>query len=247
LRAFRFCFIVLILVANNFIVSADSATDPVEENDTTFHIRDHSFLLPQALPAGHYRHAIALYAIVPPRDWTLDIVKAPMFNYSGKYTLPKNFSLQGGISSIIVSTRINAGPFWSYSHKNFHTAVGYQVAFNLGYLSQFGFSTTLTGWEQQPSLTFGYSFDKTAVILRGDLYYTTAINVSEGGHIVKFNDQFLNGYSFTASFEQRLHANRVMSLGLQMDYFRYHIIAWPALPVNSYRYWIPEFHFGLNF
>jgi hypothetical protein len=214
----------------------------------TFDIRQESFLLPQANPPGKkFRHSIAVYYVVPPRDWTLDIVKAPMFNYTGKYRLPKGFNLQGGISTLIISNRLNLGPFWNKSFNKFHVGIGYQIAFNYGFLKSFGFNTVLTGWEHQPSVTFGYSFKKTAVTLRGDLYYTTSLIYSEAGNDIKNKDPFTNGYSVTGAFEQRIHKNRVMSLGLKINYLRYHIIAWPALPVNSFRYVVPEFQISLNY
>ena len=212
-----------------------------------YDIRTGSFLLPQRLPPGKYSHAIYIQYVIPPKDWTLDVVVAPMFNYTGKYTLPKGFNLQGGISTLIISNRLNAGPFWNYTSNKFHLGVGYQVAFNLGVLRQFGFNTVLTGWEQQPSITAGYNFGKTALTVRGDLYYTTKLNLSEAGNVISNNDPFVNGYSVLTSFEQRLTKNRVMSLGFKINYLRYHIIAWPALPVNQYRYFMPEFQLGLNF
>jgi len=202
--------------------------------------------MPQALPNWKFSQAISIYYVVPSKDWTLDIIKAPFFNYSCKLALPMAFNLQASLSTIFVSNRINAGPFWNYSVNKFHFAAGYQVAFNYGYLGQFGFHTKLTGWEQQPSLTAAYSFGKTAVILRGDLYYTSALDVNEGGFVISAKEHFLNGYSVTATYDQRLYKNKVMSLGLKVNYVRYHIIAWPALPVNSYRYAVPEFQLGLN-
>ena len=244
---FIFCLLLILpgFTQNSFAQQKDSAT--INSSGDDFHIKDGSFLLPQAQPEWKYYSAFSIYYVVPPKDWTLDMVKAPFFNYSAKFTLPMAFNFQASVSTIIVSTRINAGPFWNYSVNDFHFAAGYQVAYNYGKLGQFGFSTTLTGWEQQPSLTAAYSFEKTAVILRGDLYYTTTLNVNEGGFVLPVNENFLNGYSVTATYDQRLYKNKVMSLGLKINYVRYHIIAWPALPVNSYRYAVPEFQLGLNF
>ncbi len=223
-----------------------------QKNDTTsikseYDIKTGSFLLPQPLSKGKYSYAIYVLYVVPPKDWTLDAVLAPMFNYTGKYTLPKGFNLQGGISTLIISNRINAGPFWNHTKGNNHFGVGYQVAFNYGFLGQFGFESVVTVWEHQPSVTAGHSFGKTAVTVRGDLYLTRSINFTEGGNTISAKDPFTNGYSLMASFEQRLTRKKVMSLGFKMNYLRYHIIAWPALPVNSYRYFMPEFQFGLNF
>lgn len=232
-------------VQNNFAQQKNSATSSKAPDE--FDIKDASFLMPQAQLKWKFTQAFSIYYVVPPKDWTLDIIKAPFFNYSCKLALPAAFNIQASLSTIFVSTRISAGPSWNYSVDQFHFAVGYQVAFNYGYLAQFGFSTKLTGWEQQPSLTAAYSFGKTAVILRGDLYYTTALDVDEGGYVIPASENFLNGYSVTASYDQRLFKNRVMSLGLKINYVRYHIIAWPALPVNSYRYAVPEFQLGLDF
>jgi len=217
------------------------------QDSTQFDIKDHSFLLPQALPPWKYTHAIAVLWVVPPKDWTLDAVVAPMFNYTGKYTLPKGFNLQGGVSSLIISNRFNAGPFWNHSFDKVHVGVGFQMAFNFGVLNQFGFHSKLTGWESQPSLTLGYSFAKSAVTIRGDLYNTWDISVSEAGNVVSNNERFLNGYSVTAYFEQRLTHKRVMFIGFKANYLRYHIIAWPALPASKYRYFMPEFQVGFNF
>ena len=221
-------------------------------SDGEYDIRTGSFLLPQNLPGGKYTHSIAILYVVPPKDWTLDAIVAPMFSYIGKYTLPKGFNLQGGLASLIISNRFNAGPFWNYSIGKYHFGVGYQVAFNFGLLRQFGFNTTLTGWETQPSFTAGYNFGKTALTIRGDLYNTLSINLNEAGNTISSNESFLNGWSITTSFEQRLTKTkkgkeRVMSLGFKLNYLRYHIIAWPALPASQYRYYMPEFQIGLNF
>ncbi len=217
------------------------------QDTTRFDIREHSFLLPQRQTPWKYSHAIYLQYVVPPKDWTLDAVVAPMFNYTGKYTLPKGFNVQGGLSSLIISNRFNLGPFWNYETGNFHVGVGYQVAFNFGMLRHFGFNTILTGWETQPSVTLGYRFANTTLTIRGDLYQTLDISVSEAGNTISNNERFTNGYSILTSFEQRLTRKRVMSLGFKMNYLRYHIIAWPALPASKYRYFMPEFVVGLNF
>jgi len=231
----------------------NAATLPASDNETDsvsidhFDIRDASFLLPQCLPPGHYSSALFLLNIVVPPDWSHDIIKAPMFCYAGKYTLTNSLNLQGSLSTLFVSTRVNMGPFWNYSLPRVHFGIGYQVAFNYGVLKQFGFNTTLTGWEQQPSITIGTNFKTMALTLRGDLYWTNALYVSEADNTIPYTDGFLNGYSVSLNLEQRLWKNRVMSFGFKWNYLRYHILAWPAFPVNKYRYDVPEIQFGLNF
>lgn len=240
-------FLFVIFLAVLSVGFGQDKNTPAAGGDDGFDIKASSFLLPQPLTSGKYSHTISINYVLVPKDWAHDFVNAPMFGYSAKYTLPAGFNLQANISTLFVSTRANLGPTWNHSFDNFHVGVGYQVAFNLGYLGEFGFNTLLTGWEQQPSVTLGYSFQKSAIVMRGDLYYTTALYVSQGGNTVAYTDGYVNGYSVTTSFEQRLWKNRLMSFGVKLNYLRYHILAWPALPVNAYRYLVPEFQVGLKF
>jgi hypothetical protein len=218
-----------------------------KKQSENFDILKASFDLPQPLPGGHYSSSISVLYVVTPQDWTLDNITAPMFSYRAKYSLPKGFNVQGSLSSLIISNRILMGPFWNYhiTDDNF-IGLGWQVAWNYGRLNQFGFATTLTGWEQQPSISYGHAFSKTAVTVRADLYWTNRLYLSEGGHTLPVTNGFINGYSFAVNFDQKLYKNRALTLGLKMDYVQYHIIAWPAFPVNGKRYWMPEFQVGLN-
>jgi hypothetical protein len=218
-----------------------------KKQEDTFNIYKASFFLPQPLPAGHYSSSISVLYVVTPKDWTLDNVTAPMFSYQAKYTLPKGFNLQGGLSSLIISNRIYLGPYWNYHFgSDNYVGLGWNVAWNYGRLNQFGFATTLTGWEQQPSIAFGHAFAKTAVTFRADLYWTNVLYITEDKNTLTTANGFINGYSFSASFEQKLYKNRAITFGLKMDYIQYHIIAWPAFPVNGKRYWMPEFQVGIN-
>jgi hypothetical protein len=94
-----------------------------------FSITSKSFLLPQPQSKGKFTQALSIYYVVPPRIWTLDMVNAPMFNYSAKYSLGKGFNLQGGLSSLIISNRFNFGPFWTHQVIKFLiTVVSLMVA-----------------------------------------------------------------------------------------------------------------------
>jgi hypothetical protein len=247
LREFGVILLLMLLFSAqyNYGQTAGSNAKKDSVNDS-FDIRNSSFLLPQPLPKGKYYQSLFLAYIVVPKDWTTETVTAPMFGYEGKYTLPYGFNLQASLATLIISYRLNFGPFWNYSVDNFHFGAGYQVAFNYGILNHFGFTTHLTIWEQQPSVSVGYSFQEMAVILRGDLYITNSIHETQAGYTISY-PSMLNGYSVTATLEQRLWKNHIMSFGVKTNYLRYHLIAWPAFPVNQYRYWVPEFDLGLSF
>ncbi len=228
-----------------FIFSCFTAFSQTKDADS-FNIYKASFFLPQPLPGGHYSSSISVLYVVTPKDWTLDNITAPMFSYQAKYTLPKGFNAQASLTSLIISNRITLGPYWDYKFDDNYVGFGWNVAWNYGRLNKFGFATTLTGWEQQPSVSYGHAFAKTALTLRGDLYWTNALYITEGKHTLSASGGMINGYSFSATFEQKLYKNRAITLGLKLDYVRYHIIAWPAFPVNGKRYLMPEFQVGIN-
>lgn len=237
-----FCF------SPTFSFAGENNLETADETKTdTFDIKNESFLLPQSQPSGKYSSAVYLMNIFVPPDWTLDIIKAPMLGYSGKYTLPYNLNIQATLATLVVSTRIDAGLWWNHSINNFHFGAGYHIAFNYGILNQFGFHSELTGWEHQPALAAGYSFNKMALTIRGDVYVTEALYLSEGGYTIPYTNNYVNGFSITTSLEQRLVKNKVMSVGFKWNYLRYHILAWPAFPVNNNRYSVPEVTLGYNF
>jgi len=241
----KFCRQEIILMSFIFLMSWEYSS--AQQKDDSFDIKKSSFILPLPLPAWKYSHSIGVSYVVLPKDWTLDVINVPMLMYNGKYTLPYGFNFQAGLSTLFVSNRLNFGPFWNHSFNNYHLGIGYQVAFLFGYLGTFGYETAILGWEQQPSLVLGYSFKKTALTLRGDLYWTTSLDVDEGGHTIPTTNPFINGFGITATFEQRLYRNKLMTFGVKVSQLRYHFLAWPAFPVNQYRYIVPEFQLGLKF
>ncbi len=218
----------------------------VVSNYQSFNIKSASFLLPLAHPAWHYYHSISFSYVDIPPAWTLDRINAPMLSYNAKFSLPYGLNVQTSLSTMIVSNRLNIGPFWNFSIHNYHFGIGYQLAYNLGFLNQSGYDTKFSGWEHQPSVTAGYSFKKFAIILRGDYYWTKSIDLNEGGHTLHLWNGMNNGYSVSASIEQRLYKNKVVSLGVKVNNIRYHFVAWPAFPVNQYSYIVPEFTLGIN-
>ena len=102
-----------------------------KKQEDTFNIHKASFFLPQPLPGGHYSSSISVLYVVTPKDWTLDNITAPMFSYQAKYTLPKGFNLQAGLSSLIISNRIYLGPYWNYKINDNYYRFGMECCLEL--------------------------------------------------------------------------------------------------------------------
>src|SRR5438309_7961598 len=109
----RICIIFLLLTEQSSAFSQQQTK--ISDSTKPFDIKDVSFLLPQPKHKGKYSQALSLVYVVLPKDWTLDVINAPTFCYEGKYTLPKGFNLQGSFTTLLISNRLNLGPFWNYS------------------------------------------------------------------------------------------------------------------------------------
>jgi len=212
----------------------------------TFNIKYFSYLLPQSHPKWHYYQSLSFSYVDIPAAWALQKVNAPLITYSAKFSLPKSFELQASLATVYVSNRLNFGPSWNHSIDNYHFGVGYQIDHDFGQLNQFGYKTKFSAWGQQAFATVGYSFEKMALVVRGDLYLTNSVDFDEAGHSVPMWHSFTNGYSISASLEQRLYRNKVFSIGFKLNNIRYHFLAWPAFPVNQNNYWVPEIQLGIK-
>jgi hypothetical protein len=243
--------IILISILLVFTLESLAQHDPFSNEyavtNYRFDIRNQSFLLPQAQPAWKYSQALSFSYIDLPADWTLNQINAPILGYSGKFSLPAGFNMQATLSTMIISNRLEFGPFWNYSIDHFHLGLGWQIAYSLGFLNQFGYQTRMTSWEQEPTIIVGHSFRKFALILRSSLELTNSIQFTEGGHKLPQYNNFFNGYSVSASFEQRLYKNKVVQLTVKINSLRYEYVAWPVFPGDQSRYLLPEFKIGLNF
>jgi hypothetical protein len=248
LNVFKLIFIISLIIANKYNYGQPmQASNKMTPSDGSFDIKTTSYLLPQAHPAWHYYHSFSFSYVAIPAAWALQKINAPLITYNAKFSLPYGFDLQASLATIYVSNRLNFGASWNYSIQNYHFGIGYQIAYDFGELNQFGYKTKFSGWEQQPSIIAGYSFKKLACILRWDLYQTNSIDFDEAGHSVPMWNSFTNGYSISASVEQRLYRNKLISVGIKLNNIRYHFLAWPAFPVNQNNYWVPEFQLGIKF
>ncbi|MFI5156777.1 MAG: hypothetical protein ACHQEM_11350 [Chitinophagales bacterium] len=230
---------------------AQAQRDPSSEEyaftNYKFEITTRSFILPEVQPKWRYSQAISFSYVDLPNNWTLNQINAPILTYSSKFSLPAGFNLQASLSTLVISNQLEFGPFWNYSSNHFHFGVGWQAAYSLGFLNQFGYKSTVSGWTQEPCLIAGHSFRKSALTLKVNLYLNNKVQFHEGGHELPMYQTFFNGYAISGSFEQRIYKNKVLQLTVKLNSVNYYFLAWPVFPGSQSRYLIPEFKVGLNF
>ena len=217
--------------------------DDVVLNDT-LDIKTKTFLLPNRTASGEFRHMISITRYFLPSDWTNIAVNAPMFNYIARVSLPLGFSVEGGISTLVVSNKFMLSPRWTYSRNNFHAGVSYQYGYNLGFLNERGFPTLVTSWSRLPSISLGYSFPRSAITLKAGLEYIGDIFYQTGENVTRSSNFELNGSFIGAILEQRLTKKHLMTFGFEINHVNFVMLAWPAFPVNNKTYYVPQVTWG---
>lgn len=222
------------------LLSASCLGQSLDKYDVkTFHV-------PVPYPSGTFRHTVWVNTYFLPTDWTNVAIGAPMFNYSARYYLPAGFGAEGNVSTLFVSSRFSAGPMWNYGTGKFHFGITYLIGYNLGILNDFGFSTTVTGWNQIPTFSFGYRFKRSSVTAKFGWEYFGNVTYKTGSNTTTFDQRYLNGWFTKLVLEQKMWKNHTAAFGVTFNRMNFIMLAWPAFPVNNKRYLIPEVSLGLT-
>jgi hypothetical protein len=220
-------------------ITSGRAQDLINYSIKTFHI-------PGPYPKGTFRQTIWVNSFFMPTDLTNVAIGAPMFNYSARYSFGKGWGAEGTFSTLFVSNRLSAGPSWSTNYKKFHFGFTYFIGYNLGVLNDFGFATVLTAWNQTPTASFGYRFNKSALTLKFGWEYFGNVDYRTGSNSVKMEQRVFNGWFTRIVMEQKLWKNHTASFSVCFNRMNFVMLAWPAYPVNNKRYLIPEVSMGIT-
>lgn len=210
-----------------------------------FDISSASLYYPHRFKPKEFKMEVGLSQVKLPFDWLETSVQAPLFHFHANYGLPKNFSVDGRFSTLIIANQISLGPRWQFQKNKFSFNLGYDLAFTFGQLSQFGFDTSVVSWINYPNISVGYRVKDVAFTLKGEFMVVTSFSSRQGDNEVTTDRNFFNGYTLGIYMEQRIHKNKVMVIGLKNSFTRYHFMAWPAFSTFNRFYNIPEFYLGL--
>jgi hypothetical protein len=183
--------------------------------------------------------------VMPPKDMLETAVQAPLGNFHAIYDLPWNFSIEGDISSIIVSNQLSLGPSLSIYKGNFGIKTGYDIAFVAGILKQFGFNNSTRAWLHYPNVSLGYKKDRMAFTLEAEAVLVSFATTRTGENEITNSSNFFNGFTGAFYIEQRLHKNRIFVIGFKDSYVKYYWPTWLVFSTFNKFYNIPELCFSL--
>ena len=207
------------------------------------------FLYPDVLTSGELKHSVGLGLADLPEDQveeSSDFIRGPIFNYQIRYGLPENFNIYGAVNSNLITWHFSLGPRWHYQKDRLAIGLGYDIAYWFGELNQFGYKSNIHGWFNYPNLTVGYSFDKFAISLKGELILQTSLTTKSDDVEVSSSYNTFNGTIIGIYIEQPLWKDQIVLIGLKMYYAKFYYPIWAAFPTFDRYFYIPEITIGFN-
>lgn len=169
--------------------------------------------------------------------------QGPLANFHATYGLPWKFSLEGDISTVIISNQFSLGPRISFLVKNFGIKFGWDLAFSYGQLRQFGFDNRSKVWIHYPNISLGYKLQRMAFTIKGELVSLGRISQMTGENEVLRTKNFFNGFTAAFYIEQRLWKDHVFVIGFKDNYEKFYWPTWMLFTTFNRFYHIPELSF----
>ncbi|MFM7850902.1 MAG: hypothetical protein ACKO96_03080 [Flammeovirgaceae bacterium] len=210
-----------------------------------FDISTRGIFYPQLLKPGKLKQEVALSQVKLPFDWLETSVQTPLLHYHAVVGLPKKFSLDARLSTLIIANQITLGPRWGVFGDKLSFNIGYDLAYAFGALNVSGFDSSVSTWINYPNFSLGYRINDVLFTLKSEISVVTSTSSRQGTNEVVSDKNFFNGYTVGLFIEQRLWKNHVFILGFKNTYAKYHFMGWPAFSTFNRFYHIPEIYFGL--
>jgi len=214
-----------------------------QKEEKPFDIASASLRFPHQQKKWGFQIGAGLQMVLPPKDLLENAIQAPLVNIHMKFGLPWKFSLEGDVSTIVVSNQFALGPHLGFNWKNFGINLGWDFAFFYGQLRQGGFDNNSYGWIQYPNLSLGYKLKDLAFTLKGELVYVTRVSQSSGEITLTRTKDFYNGITVGLYIEQRLWKNHVFIIGLKDNYEKFFWPTWMLFTTFNRFYHIPDLSF----
>ena len=234
----RFILFTVLFLAGSLMLAAQ------QSKKDTFDIVNSGIQFPHHCQKWGFQVSAGLSMVKPPKDLLENAIQAPLVNIHANFGLPWKFSLEGDLTTIVVSNQLAIGPRLSFTPGNFGIKVGWDLAYVYGQLKQAGFNNSSQGWLQYPNLSVGYKLKKMAFTLKGEMVIISKISTKSGENEVTHSNNFIDGFTTAFYIEQRIHKNKVFVIGLKDSYVKYYWPTWMLFSTFNRYYHIPELYFS---
>jgi len=146
-----------------------------------------------------------------------------------------------------LQNHFTVGPHWSkkISHRT-SLSLGNDIGYWFAFLNVEGFRTHANGWQNYPSATIGYRFNKRILVsFRAEAMMTLDINTFAGDIPVTHNYQLFSGSSYTLALEQPFYGHKSLTLGFRAIYTKFFWQTWSAFSNFDRDFFYPQLIVGL--
>jgi hypothetical protein len=185
---------------------------------------------------------LGFYMVKLPYDWVETALEAPLIDLHLTFGLPAGFSLDGDLSTIVVSNQITLGPRWNFIHRNFSFNLGYDLGFSLGMMNIAGFKNTGMMLIHYPNLSLGFKTRKLAFTFKGEVVIIGWASMKTGENLITSTNNYFDGVTGGIYLEQRIFRKKVLIIGFKDNYLKNYWPAWMVFSTFDRYYHIPELH-----
>jgi len=232
----------LLFLALSAGMITSAAQAPVRSD--TFDIARTAIRFPHPCKKWGFQVSAGLSMVRPPKDLLEGAIQAPLVNIHSTFGLPWKFSLEGDLTTIVVSNQLALGPRLSFCHGNYGVTLGWDLGFLYGRLKQAGFNNSTQGWVSYPNISIGYKLKTMAFTLKGEGISLLKVSTKSGENEVTQSKKMFNGGTLALYLEQRIHKNKVFVIGLKDNYVKYYWPTWMLFSTFNRFYHIPELYFS---
>jgi hypothetical protein len=215
-----------------------------QEPKADFDISRASIRFPHPYARWHFQVAAGFSMVKLPFDLVENAIEAPLVNIHSTFGLPAGFSLEGDLTTLVVSNQLSLGPRWNFLYRNFSFNVGYDVAYCYGRMNFAGFKNSSYVWINYPNLAVGYKIKDIALTLKAEAVIVTSTASKAGSNEISHSRNFYNGTTYALYIEQRLWKNNVFTIGLKDNCVKYYWGTWMLFTTFNRFYHIPELYFS---
>jgi hypothetical protein len=177
-----------------------------------------------------------------PLDWVETALQAPLIDLHLTFGLPAGFSLEGDLSTVVVSNQVTLGPRWNFIHRNFSFNLGYDLGFSLGMMNIAGFKNTGMMLTHYPNLSVGFKTRKLAFTFKGEAVIIGWGQMKTGEDLITQTNNYFDGVTAAVYMEQRIFRKKILVIGFKDNYVKYYWPAWMIFSTFNRYYSIPELH-----
>lgn len=155
--------------------------------------------------------------------------------------------LDGRINSQVLQNLVTLGPRWATKLGNrISMALGNDVGYWQGNINIAGIRTRGHGFQNNPSLAFGYRFNKQVLLtLRAESLMNFGVQTYAGETKVESNYRLFSGSAYSVILEQPFAGRKSMTLGFRAIFTDYQWQTWTLFENYDRNLFFPQIIVGI--